>query len=331
MIRQESNSALFVCRHWLSDEMEISFVARSLAGAISRQGPVAVVTTAKPGPPIPDGAFDIFGTGQGMSGSWPSPANAAWPSSISKALPIVIDLLEDASQELIEAKMPDSPVFAILSEVRTPERCHASPLNFVDTSTRGDSDFIGIHVPINPLAASHRHNGLGFTDYILVLSDRTGMQAVNPPTSHVAWLTARFTDADIVVVENATAAVWRGRALRGIVPIDTRTDLWRLLAHARMLIDLAPGPIIARECIETLRFGVPVIVPVDCAASAHAHAGGGLTFSDVPTLLECVTHLSDSVRRSGFASKGKAYADLHFGAPDVFIEQVARRILGRVN
>ena len=58
----------------------------------------------------------------------------------------------------------------------------------------------------------------------------------------VAWLTARFPDKEVVVVEDATAAVWRGRVLRGIVDVYTRTDLWRLVAHARVTVDLAPGP-----------------------------------------------------------------------------------------
>ena len=95
----------------------------------------------------------------------------------------------------------------------------------------------------------------------------------------VAWLTARFPDKEVVVVEDATAAVWRGRVLRGIVDVYTRTDLWRLVAHARVTVDLAPGPIIARECIESLRFGTPIVVPAESAARPHADAGGGMTFS----------------------------------------------------
>ena len=116
-------------------------------------------------------------------------------------------------------------------------------------------------MPINPLAATHRHNGLGFTGYLLVLSDRVGSPEVSPPTPMAAWLTARFPDKEVVVVEDAAAAVWRGRVLRGIVDVYTRTDLWRLVAHARVTVDLSPGPIIARECVESLRFGTPIVVP----------------------------------------------------------------------
>jgi hypothetical protein len=181
-------------------------------------------------------------------------------------------------------------------------------------------------VPINPLAATHRHNGFGFTGYILVLSDRTGTPAVAPPTPMVAWLTARFPDKEVVVVEGATAAVWRGRVLRGIVDVYTRTDLWRLVAHARVTVDLAPGPIIARECIESLRFGTPILVPAASAARPHADAGGGMTFTGYPELLAGVAHLSDDDVRATMSSRGRTYADAHYGDQRAFVDVVSRAL-----
>jgi hypothetical protein len=189
-----------------------------------------------------------------------------------------------------------------------------------------DSDFIGLHVPVNPIAATHRHNGLGFTGYVLVLSDRSAASDVSPPTSMVAWLTARFPDLHIVVIEDATAAVWRGRVLRGIVSVYTRTDLWRLLAHARVTIDLAPGHIIARECVESLRFGTPIVVPAASAARPHADAGGGMTFADYAELLACVAHLSDDAVRAAISAQGRRYADAQYGNQSAFVQSVARAL-----
>ena len=62
--------------------------------------------------------------------------------------------------------------------------------------------------------------------------------------------------------------------------MDTRMDLWRLVAHANVCIDLRPGSYIARECVEALRFGTPIIVP-ECAGPAvvHAREGGGATLA----------------------------------------------------
>jgi len=192
------------------------------------------------------------------------------------------------------------------------------------TGGMSDPEFIGLHVPINPLAATHRHNGLGFTGYLLVLTDRIGAPDVIPPPAMAAWLTARFPAREVVVVEDATAAVWRGRALRGVVPVYTRTDLWRLLAHARVTIDLAPGRIIARECVESLRFGTPIIVPEHSAAHAHAEAGGGMTFGDAAELLACVSRLSDETEHATASAQGRVYADAHYGNQKSFVESVAR-------
>jgi hypothetical protein len=199
-------------------------------------------------------------------------------------------------------------------------------LNFTAPPENEGQDFIGLHVPINPIAATHRHNGLGFTGYLLVLSDRIGADDVFPPTAMVAWLTARFPSLDVVVVEDASAAVWRGRVLRGVVSVYTRTDLWRLLAHARVTVDLSPGRIIARECIESLRFGTPIVVPTRSAARAHADAGGGLTFSDFSELLACVAHLCDETVHAAISAQGREYADTQYGSQWAFVESVSRAL-----
>ncbi len=43
-----------------------------------------------------------------------------------------------------------------------------------------------VHIPINPLAAAHRHNGFGFTGYMLVLSGRERPHDIPPPEVGVA-------------------------------------------------------------------------------------------------------------------------------------------------
>ena len=162
-----------------------------------------------------------------------------------------------------------------------------------------------MHVPVNPLAELHRHHGFGFTGYQLVLSDRPGTPDDPPPA--VAWLSAAFPAAEIVLIDDAVASAWKGRALRGTVHVDTRMDLWRLLAHAAVCIDLAPGASIARECIEALRFGTPIIVPDDSGPAAlHAQAGGGATFGDPGELIDAVATLQDGANRSAASEAGRA-------------------------
>jgi hypothetical protein len=319
-------ATLLLSRSWKVPGSELSFVTRALAGAVSRTSPVTVLVPSAAGAPEPDGAFDLIGAGVGSGGSWPAAGDAVWPGRLPPSTVIVVDEPDAGVLALLDVHASGRPVHTIMpSDPGAPQR-PLRPLRFAGSPAGDAPDFIGLHVPINPLAATHRHNGLGFTGYLLVLSDRVDAPDVATPTPMVAWLTARFPDKEVVVVEDATAAVWRGRVLRGVVDVYTRTDLWRLLAHARVTVDLAPGPIIARECIESLRFGTPVLVPADSAARPHADAGGGMTFSGYPELLAAVAHLSDDSVRAAMSSRGRSYADAHYGDPQGFVDGVSRAL-----
>jgi hypothetical protein len=313
-------ATVFLSRAWKLPETEVSFVTRTVAGAASRTTRVTVVVPAPVGTTEPDGAFDLFGAGSGHDGSWPDPTETAWPGTFpAETTTIIVDDPDPATLALLAFMAPDQPVHAIAPT----DDPFVSPLKF--TGPAGSNDFISLHVPINPIAATHRHNGLGFTGYILVLSDRVGAD-VSPPTDMVAWLTARFPNLEVVVIEDASAAVWRGRVLRGVISVYTRTDLWRLLAHARMTIDLAPGPIIARECVESLRFGTPILVPQRSVAQAHTDAGGGISFSGYAELLAGVTRLCDENVRSTASSNGRRYADARYGNQQAFVDSVSRAV-----
>jgi hypothetical protein len=318
-------ATVILSRWWRRHESELSFVTRAVAGAASRTSAVVVVVPSPAGAPEPDGAFDLFAAGAGPDGSWPEAATAAWPDQLPPDATLVVDQPVRAALTLLERYAPGRPVHSISPLEGQVGPDAMVPLRFTGSpgDQAGQPDFIRLHVPINPLAATHRHNGLGFTDYLLVLSDRTGATAPAPPTAMVAWLTARFPDRDVVVVEDAVASVWRGRVLRGTVSVYTRLDLWRLMAHARVTVDLAPGSIVARECVESLRFGTPILVPAGSAAGPHATAGGGLTFAGATDLLEGVRHLLDDAARATVAERGRRYADAHYGDRDAFVQSVA--------
>jgi len=182
---------------------------------------------------------------------------------------------------------------------------------------------VGLHVPVNPLAAAHRHNGLGFTGYVLVLSDRGPDEAdAKTPTPLASWIVARFPRRHVVVVEQAVASIWRSRSLRGRVTVDTRTDLWRLVAHAQVVVDLRPGPLVARECVESMRYGIPVVVPAGTVASDLAALGGGLWYHGVAELLGCVDAFGDSDLRDTLGEQGREVADKLYGDPGRFVERV---------
>ena len=184
-----------------------------------------------------------------------------------------------------------------------------------------------MHVPVNPLAERHRHHGFGFT--AINSSCPTARRAEDEPPAAVAWLSAAFHDADVVVVEDAVASAWRGRALRGRVTVDTRMDLWRLVAHAGVCVDLDPGAYLARECVEALRFGTPIVVPEDSGpAAVHARAGGASTFGDPGELIDAVEEMRSEGIRASASDEGRRYADSRFGDPGALVTRM-RTLLGR--
>jgi hypothetical protein len=298
-------AAVIVGCHWLENRSELAFVTRSIAGAASRNGPVAVLV---PGDRRrhADGAFDLQGVGH--------LGELEWPDGLTIQTTVIVDDPMPEVAALLAHVAPQSVQF--LSDTVGAANPAWRRLSLV-----GGLDPIGVHVPVNRLAEQHRHHGFGFTDYLLVLSDRTG--AHEDPPAAAAWLSAAFSEADVVVLEDAVASAWKGRALRGKVTVDTRMDLWRLLAHAHVCIDLAPGAHIARECVEALRFGTPVIVPDRPGPSAvHARSSGGATFRDASELLEATASFQNQALRAQASAAGRLYADTHYGDPAALVRRL---------
>ena len=147
----------------------------------------------------PDGAFDLVGIGVRPGARWPRPGDARWIHTPRPRAIWVLDEPNEDARSILGAfgdrrGLLHRPGAAGGGLVLAPVAPHA-------WSATGTSEMLGMHVPMNPLAGAHRHAGLGFTGYVLVLSDRPQAPAVQPPTPAVAWLTSRFHDRYIVVVE----------------------------------------------------------------------------------------------------------------------------------
>jgi hypothetical protein len=315
-------AAVVLSSSWRANSTELSFVTRALAGAVSRSAAVTVVAQLQTETSEPDGAFDLVGIGVRPGDRWPEPAGAQWPTPPGTGAVWILDEPSDDAVAILGAFGTMEQAFTIAA---APDGTGLRQLSLTP-GDRGASGMVGMHVPVNPLAAAHRHAGLGFTGYVLVLSDRSNTPPVQPPTPAVAWLTARFHDRYIVVVEGGTAAAWKGRALRGVVGVETRTDLWRLLAHASVVVDAAPGSIIGRECIESLLLGTPIVVPEESTAAAHAGSGGGMTYAAMADMLNAVELLSDDGARSSVADRGRAYAEEYYGNAGRFVDRVQRTL-----
>jgi glycosyltransferase involved in cell wall biosynthesis len=89
------------------------------------------------------------------------------------------------------------------------------------------------------------------------------------------------------------------------------------------MVDLHPGPIIGRECIEALRFGTPIVVPANSVAAEHADGGGGRTYDDVGGLLEAVDSYLHEPTRASASRRGLEYAAF-YADPHASVDQMAR-------
>jgi hypothetical protein len=304
--------AVFIGCHWQERRSEMAFVTRCIAGAASRLGPVSVFVPGPTGPAEPDGAFDLVGMGTSGDLHWPRRPGARDVVVVDELTPAVSALLNDID--------PRSVLF-LKAAAGTPHAPSWRRLHLTHADETDPSPWVTVLVPVNPLAQLHRHHGFGFTGYQLVLSDEPGQ--VDEPPPAVAWLSAAFPPADIVLVADGVASAWKGRVLRGSVAVDTRMDLWRLVAHAAVCIDLAPGPQIARECVEALRFGTPIVVPEGSGpAVTHARSSGGATFGDPGELVAAVTGLQSDRSRTAASQAGRRYADSRYGDPDALMQRV---------
>ncbi len=284
---------------------------RAMAGAASRCGPVRVLVPGAAHRREADGAFDLVGIGE--------VGELQWPEALASDHTVVVDELTPELASLLARINPSSVLYLSSSgDDHDPAWRQLSP---VSTEIGSHTLSIAPYVPVNPLATLQRHHGFGFTGYQLVLSGRpAGNQT---PPSAAAWITAAFHDEYVVVVENALAAAWKGRVLRGTTSVDSRMDLWRLIAHANICVDLDPGPQIARECIESLRFGTPIVVPEHSGpATVHAREAGGSTFSDPGELLAAVRSMQTEANRLVVSDAGRRYADNHYGDPVALVMQV---------
>jgi hypothetical protein len=312
----DDRSVVVVGTHWPERHSELAFITRSLAGAASRWADVSVLSTRSDLKPA-DGAFDIAAMNE--TGEF------RWPERLSADSTVLVDELTTEVANFL-SKVESRKVFYVVASA--PELDPAWRVLPLTHTVNTAQPFAKICVPINPLATLHRHNGFGFTGYYLVLSGPTRTNSGLTPDA--AWLTAGLHESHVIVVENGLASAWKGRALRGVASVDSRMDLWRLIAHACACIDLSPGSHLARECVESMRFGTPVIVPARSGAgTVHAAASNGWVYSNPSELLEAAMSLRSEAVHSAASRDARGYADANYGDPTEFVESLRRVLTSR--
>ena len=181
---------------------------------------------------------------------------------------------------------------------------------------------IGAPLAANSSSLSEPNPWVGPTEYVLVLT-ASNSNAEHEETELSRLLRLSFPDRPVGIAHDDGFFAWHeGRLNRGW-PIERSSDLARLMAWARVTVDLHPGRLFARRCVESLLYGTPIVVGADSRAREHAQRGrGGLWFDNPAELTWCVDALLGDVAHDGFSTQGRAYAEAEYGSTDGFIDRV---------
>jgi hypothetical protein len=184
------------------------------------------------------------------------------------------------------------------------------------------SHAIGAPLAANPSALSEPDPLVGEAEYVVVY---TGVREHDPhPATELGQLLRmRFPDRVVALLHTDAFCVWQGGRPKRTEAVERSSDMARLMAWARVTVDLRPGCLFARRCVESLLYGTPIVVPFDTRAREHAERGrAGLWFANPAELSWCVEAMLDPPNRAAFSSQGRAYAEAEFGSTDRFIERV---------
>ena len=181
---------------------------------------------------------------------------------------------------------------------------------------------IGAPMAANPSALTEPNGWVGSDDYILVVTGSASDED-HVETDLSRLIRLRFPDTPVGISHTDSFSVWRKGQLHEGWAVERPSDMARLMAWARVTVDLHPGPLFARRCVDSLLFGTPIVVPHDSLAREHAERGrGGLWFANASELTWCIDALLDDPTRDAFGRQGRAYAEDEYGSTDRFIDRV---------
>jgi hypothetical protein len=181
---------------------------------------------------------------------------------------------------------------------------------------------VGAPLAANPSSLNEPNTWVGKTDYVFVITS-TKTHADEEPVALARLVRLRFPEHPVGISATDAFSVWHQGRLGEGWPVERSSDLARLMAWARVVVDLRPGPLFGRRCVDSLLYGTPIIVPGNSRAREHAELGGGGLWFDTPgELAWCVEAMLDPEVRAAFSAQGQAYAEEAYGSTDGFIQRV---------
>ncbi len=271
------------------------------------------------------------------------PWKAAGPllTELRPSLVVVVDLRNVGALSVLGSHLPTTPMVLVPlgSDPELMAFAHFDPLfdraDAVLTVTEsersaviehhgksGSVHRIGAPMAANPSALTEPNTWVGDNPYVLVLTG-TAEDEGSEQNELVTLLRMRYPEVRLGIVHNDAFCVWhQGRVTRGW-PAERASDLDRLMAWARMTVELGPGAYFGRRCVTSLLYGTPIVVPASSRAREHAELGkGGLWFADAPELAWCVEALLDPAVRTALGGQGRTYAEREYASTERFVAEV---------
>ena len=278
--------------------------------------PVTVVTSGPEHETVADGAFDLAGAGPGDS--W------RLPSGLPSHPAVIVDEVSHAVAMLLTDRQPTAVLFLSSAVVVN--------VSWRRIAAAGGGDGaidLGLHVPVNRMAEEHRHHGFGFTGYQLVLlGDVDGV--TEEPAREVKALGASFPQTTSSSWGTARPRRGAGQFYAGRSPWIHEWISGACSLTRSFVVDLAPGLYLARECVEALRFGAPIVVPASSSAAAeHALATGQHRLRRCRGAHHAAGRLRRASERSVSLERGRRYADERYGRPAELIERLGDIVSGK--
>ncbi|MHB8329883.1 MAG: glycosyltransferase [Acidimicrobiales bacterium] len=327
------------------DEFDGVFTVHAMASArpasIETRRDLLIAALGESGS-VPGGSgVDAAGAGALLEDDEPWEPSASIIEALRPDLVVLAGHTDVGSLRVCERVCPGVPLILVplVTDARTLALAHFAPiferahavLVFTDTeqgAVAGRYPTVPVHrvgVPLaaNPSVQREPNTHLGEREYALVVTGGRG-----DDSSWAAALTrvlgVRFPQRHVAVSALDRLAVFHDGEIVETAAVERGTDLLRLVAWARMMVDLRPGTLFARRCVESLHYATPIVVPESSRAREHAESGaGGLWFEGPSDLTGCVEALFDSDTADALGQQGKAYAELHYGTTESFMTRLA--------
>jgi hypothetical protein len=215
-----------------------------------------------------------------------------------------------------------TPIFARADGVLTVSNWESK---VIEASQAGTDKVHRIGAPLstNPSERSEPNGWVGDNDYVLVVTGAASRE-IHEETELARILRLHRPQTRVAISHPDAFIVWHNGRHTKSWAIEKRSDMNRLMAWATVTVDLRPGELLARRCLDSLLRDTPIVVPANSRARQHAECGGGgLWYSTPGELAWCVDALLDPAIHRTFAAQGRAYAEAEYGSTERFVTRVS--------